>query len=86
MKTLIIIFVSVGCAPCDSIKREIETRPLSGVTVVIEDIRDRPDLAEKLEIRSTPTLIAARDGRELARKIGYTSRQDLDKWLERARR
>jgi len=41
-----------------------------------------PNLSARYQIRSIPTLIVFRDGRELARQVGAMSAQDLLRWAQ----
>jgi thioredoxin-related protein len=81
---LIVVFVSASCPPCETFKREIEARPITmeGVEVVVVDLKSRPELVKRLKIERTPTFVASRDGSEFARKVGYTDRPGLDRWIQ----
>ena len=43
---------------------------------------EQPDLAGRFNIRSIPTLILFREGRELARQSGATDAATLGRWLD----
>jgi thioredoxin 2 len=45
---------------------------------------EQPDLANRFSIRSIPTLILFRGGRELARQSGAVDATTLGRWLESA--
>jgi thioredoxin 2 len=43
---------------------------------------EQPELAGRFNIRSIPTLILFRDGRELARQSGALDASTLSRWLD----
>jgi thioredoxin 2 len=45
---------------------------------------EQPELAGRFNIRSIPTLILFRDGKELARQSGAVDASTLDRWLDAA--
>jgi thioredoxin 2 len=45
---------------------------------------EQPELAGRFNIRSIPTLILFRDGKELARQSGAVDASTLDRWLDSA--
>jgi thioredoxin 2 len=48
------------------------------------DTDAQPDLAGRFNIRSIPTLILFRDGKELARQSGAVDAATLGRWLDGA--
>ena len=45
---------------------------------------EQPDIAGRFNIRSIPTLILFRDGREIARQSGAVNGGALERWLDTA--
>jgi hypothetical protein len=43
---------------------------------------DRPDLVAKYNVQAFPTIILLRDGREVARRVGYASPAELKRWVD----
>ena len=66
--TCIVVTTQPGCGPCRAGAREI-VAPLvaSGWHVVYVDIDYSPELAESLEVKSTPTYIGFKEGVEVGR-------------------
>ena len=73
-------FSAVWCAPCkamqplvESIAQEYEGKLRVGKI----DIDNSPEVAMRFGVRGAPTVILFRNGKEAARKLGFTSRQAL---------
>jgi len=45
---------------------------------------EQPDIAGRFNIRSIPTLILFREGREIARQSGAVNGSALERWLDTA--
>lgn len=72
---------AVWCGPCQLMKPIIEE--LAGkVEVVKINVDEKPEEAAKYGVMSIPTYIVLKDGKEVGRKIGVTSKQDLLKLLQ----
>ncbi len=73
-------FSAVWCAPCKAMQPIIEgiAQEYAGTLRVGKiDIDSSPDVAMRLGVRGAPTIILFRDGKEAARKLGFTNRQGL---------
>ncbi len=73
-------FSAVWCAPCKAMQPIIEgiAQEYAGTLRVGKiDIDSSPDVAMRLGVRGAPTIILFRDGKEAARKLGFTNRQAL---------
>lgn len=73
------------CGPCRAMAPQFETvasqmEPQVRFAKLNSD--DEPRLATELNIRSIPTLIVFRDGKELARQSGAMDANRLKAWLE----
>ncbi|MEK6311711.1 MAG: thioredoxin domain-containing protein [Curtobacterium sp.] len=74
------LWTSAFCAPCAAARRVAAhaTALVPVLTVVERDVASRPDDAERLGIRSTPTIIVRReDGTEVFRSTGVPTRDQL---------
>jgi thioredoxin-like negative regulator of GroEL len=68
------------CVECRARQPDLDAvaeRFRQSVTLTIVDATRRPDLAAELSVKGTPTLIAFRDGAELARVTGRRSGAEL---------
>jgi thioredoxin-like negative regulator of GroEL len=48
------------------------------------NVDDNPRTAARFDLRSIPTLLVLRDGREVDRLVGVQSKQEIARRLERA--
>lgn len=70
------LFTSAFCGPCHHARAVVAEalRLIPGSTMVEHDVAHETDLAESLDIRSTPTVIVrAADGVEVFRAAGVPS-------------
>ncbi|KKQ78948.1 MAG: Thioredoxin [Candidatus Daviesbacteria bacterium GW2011_GWF2_38_6] len=78
-------FWAVWCGPCKIMEPVIEEieKELSG-KVEIEKINvdEKPAKASEFGVMSIPTYIILKDGQEVARRIGVTSKAELLKLLQ----
>lgn len=73
-------FSAVWCAPCKAMQPLIESvaHEYEGKLRVGKiDIDDSPEIATRFGVRGAPTVILFRNGKEAARKLGFTNRQAL---------
>jgi len=80
-------FTAAACPPCRTMLPILDA--LAGeyarhVRIVAVDVDNEHALAEQFSIRSTPTLVILRDGREVGRVIGSRPRGFLRGVLDRA--
>lgn len=85
---LIVDATADWCPPCKKMESETWPKPsvidaLSGVALAVQiDVDESPSLAQQLEIRAMPTIIAIRDGKEVDRHVGYLGAKDFLKWFD----
>lgn len=73
-------FKAAWCGPCQMMHPIVEElkKELAGKVEVIEiDVDENPEEAAKYGVMSIPTFIALKDGKEVGRKIGATSKEEL---------
>lgn len=78
-------FWAVWCGPCrimEPIIEEIEKELGDKVEIVKINVDEKPDEAQKYGVMSIPTYIILKDGQEVGRKIGVTSKSDLLQLLQ----
>ncbi len=77
-------FKAVWCQPCrimEPIIEELKKELGDKVEVVEIDVDAKPDEASKYGVMSIPTFIVLKDEKEVGRKIGVTSKEDLLKLI-----
>lgn len=77
-------FSATWCGPCQMQKpilKELEAEMGDKVEVKLIDVDQHPDLAGKYAIHAVPTLIIEKDGAEVRRFTGVTSKDVLNSEL-----
>lgn len=86
-KRVVVYFRADWCSTCPPVEAalaDIVPQHSNRLTLVKIDVHQRPDLVERHDILSVPTVIlCAADGRVLWRKSGHIRREDLTAALER---
>lgn len=78
-KVKLIDFWAPWCNPCRMMNPVVEEIEKEHKEVVFEKINvdENQDAAQKYGVMSIPTFVIERDGKEVGRKVGVTSKQDL---------
>jgi thioredoxin 1 len=77
-------FSAVWCGPCKALTPIVDRLAdeyKGKVRVGKLDIDDSPAVASKFAIKSVPTLLVFKDGKESARHVGVTNKETLVKLL-----
>ncbi len=79
----VLYFSAPWCAPCRVVGRSVEKidKQFADVTFRKVNIDDEAELAREHGVRSIPTLVHLKDGREIARVVGARTKDDLIKEL-----
>ena len=75
------------CGPCHMIAPVIDqlaTELAGRVRVVKLNVDDNPRTAARFDLRSIPTLLVLKDGREIDRLVGVQPKQEIMRRLEKA--
>lgn len=80
-------FTAAWCGPCKAMEPILDglaTEYRGRVRVVAVDVDDEPAIAQRFDVRSMPTLVVIRDGREVGRVVGSRPRAFVSGVLDRA--
>jgi thioredoxin 1 len=83
MTDKILKFSASWCGPCKSLAMTLKGEDL-GVPVEDVDIDDSSYLAAQYAIRSVPTLVLIKDGKEVSRITGSQTLDAVRKWVSQA--
>jgi thioredoxin 1 len=79
-------FWAEWCGPCkfmNPIIEELEKEMAGKVTIEKIDVDEHQDIAAKYGVMSIPTYIVEKDGKEVERIIGATSKENLTKAISK---
>ena len=81
----VVDFWSEGCIPCKQLTRvlaQVAAEIPQGVRIGTVKVNDNPALAERFDVRASPTLLFVKDGAVLETRTGVDRRQVLKKLIE----
>ncbi len=80
--SVLVDFWATWCGPCRMQGPAVEKLAAAGYNVGKVNIDEQPELAEKFQVMSIPTLIVFKDGKIKEKMVGLQSIQTLEKALK----
>ena len=78
----VLYFTADWCNPCKKVKPIVEEMNEDSMTKFqIIDVDSEMELTKKFEIRSVPTFILIKDGKEIKRTNGAQTREQLEAFI-----
>lgn len=85
-KPVLVDFFATWCGPCQTlapILKQVKDDLGEGVSVIKIDIDKNPAVAAQFQVRSVPTMLLFKDGKQLWRQSGVLSKNDLISIIKR---
>ena len=81
-KPVVVDFFATWCGPCKRMKPNLEQFASASeeVKVVMADVDGLQDILPDYDIVSVPTIVLFNQGKEVKRRSGYMSVEDLEKF------
>jgi thioredoxin 1 len=78
----VLYFTADWCNPCKKVKPIVEEMNKDSITKFqMIDVDSEMELTKKFEIRSVPTFILIKDGKEIKRTNGAQTREQLEAFI-----
>ena len=82
---VVVDFFATWCGPCRMMAPIFEdvSKNMGEVLFFKVDVDESPMTAKQFGVMSIPTLVAIKNGKEVARNVGLINREDLQEFVEK---
>jgi thiol:disulfide interchange protein len=83
-KDVLVIFTADWCVFCKNMEKDIIETPsiVNDKIVCYINMDNNPELVKEYRVKTIPDYFILRNKIELTRKVGYSNKNDLVKWLK----
>ena len=76
---VLVDFYADWCGPCKMLGQVLET--LEDINILKVNTDEFEELSMKYGVMSIPTIILFKDGKEVAKNIGFMAKEELEEWI-----
>ena len=84
-KLVVVDFFATWCGPCQMLSPVLEelSKEITEATIVKVDVDEAPELAEKYGVYSIPNVVIIKDGKEVDRFVGFSSKETVEQNIKK---
>ena len=84
-KLVVVDFFATWCGPCQMLSPVLEelSKEINEATIVKVDVDEAPELAEKYGVYSIPNVVMIKDGKEVDRFVGFSSKETVEQNIKK---
>lgn len=81
-------FWAPWCGPCRVLSPIVDalSAEMKGLKFGKVNVDEQPELSERFEVASIPTLLLFKDGKVIANRVGSTTKETLKEWINSSMR